>query len=197
MSGQYSPNITSSGTGNAASYSAYPAMDVSTSPHPSAGHHGGVATHLTTPGGTVQPHAISTPSSPLGYQHQQYATPIGGSSPYYGAHDSNAMVVEVQQQQKRKAEGFRRVRDQRDLQPVVNTSNINRRIDHMTGDYLTVRSRCSIAGDWRVTNGRCLPAIEAVDDEPRGYVSPVQPAVPIRVVAQPTAGAHEAEQACA
>lgn len=141
MSAQFSPNTggNGGGSGSGGGYSSYSAMDVSTSPHPPPTHQN-VAAHLTTPGGTIQ-HSISTPSSPLSYQHQ-YQNPLSGPSPYFSSHDPNAMMVEAQQQQqapKRKAEGFRRVRDQRDLQPVVNAGNTNRRMDHLTGEYLTVR----------------------------------------------------------
>ncbi|KAF7792344.1 hypothetical protein EIP86_003380 [Pleurotus ostreatoroseus] len=74
--------------------------------------------------------SVSQPATPLSYGHQG---PPTSQSPYYGQ-DHQAMVVEPPP--KRRASGLRRVRDQRDLRPYVNTTPAGRRMDG-TGAYLS------------------------------------------------------------
>lgn len=75
--------------------------------------------------------SISTPGTPLSY-HQSQAQVV-----YQPPRDDpSAMTMEVVH--KRRASGFKRVRDQRDLQPYVNTQPSGRRGDS-NGQFLSVR----------------------------------------------------------
>jgi hypothetical protein len=112
-------------------YGAYP-MDVSTSPNPPA--------LLGTPAHVQMSH--STPSSPHAHNTHYHGSHSLAPSPYYSAPDPHAMAVEPAQPQRRRVEGFRRVRDARDLQPRINPRPDNRRLDPLTGEYLSVCSSC-------------------------------------------------------
>ena len=80
--------------------------------------------------------SVSQPPTPLSYGTG--AQPPGPPhSPYYGQ-DHQPMVVEPPP--KRRASGLRRVRDQRDLRPYVNSQPAGRRMDG-NGTYLSVSPR--------------------------------------------------------
>jgi hypothetical protein len=98
-------------------------MDTSTSPQPPA--------HLATPGHHA--HSLSTPNTPLSHAYS-----------YYGQQQQeHAMPVDMPPPPppppQRRREGFKRVRDARDLQPNLNPTQANQRMDHVTGEMLTVR----------------------------------------------------------
>lgn len=97
----------------------YTAME-SSSPQPPS-------SHLAS---NVPMKSTSTPGTPLSYLHSSQSPP----GQYYPG--DQAMVVEPPQQ-KRRASGFRRVRDARDLRPFVNSAPAGRRMD-ATGVYLSV-----------------------------------------------------------
>lgn len=97
-------------------------MDTS-SPHPPPSSHA-----LPPPAMQLRQNSISQPSTPLQF-------PVPSHSPAYGGADA----MQVDPPQKRRASGFRRVRDQRDLRPHVNQRPMGRRVD-VTGIGLSVRS---------------------------------------------------------
>lgn len=99
------------------------AMDTS-SPHPPLPSQQQSQSHISIP---PRQNSISQPSTPLQF-------PVPTHSPAYGAQDP--MVVDPPQ--KRRASGFRRVRDQRDLRPHVNPRPGGRRVD-AAGQFLSVR----------------------------------------------------------
>lgn len=104
--------------------------------------------------------SVSQPATPLSYGHQG---PPTSQSPYYGQ-DHQAMVVEPPP--KRRASGLRRVRDQRDLQPYVNTQPVGRRMDG-TGTFLSVsRHSCEQSGFPCLTR-HILSAYPAIDHQHR------------------------------
>jgi hypothetical protein len=107
----------------------YP-MDVSTSPNPPG--------MLGAPPHTIASH--SAPTSPHSIQFHPTLAP----SPYYSATDHHAMVVEPPPPPRR-VEGFRRVRDARDLQPRAGQRSENRRLDPMTGEFLSVSVIASLS----------------------------------------------------
>lgn len=113
------------GTAQYASYSTN-AMDLSTSPHPP----------LSLPQ-QQSTHSLSTPSTPLSHAYHSY----GGGGGYYG--DAHAMSVDAPPPPpppRRRIEGFRRVRETRDLQPrIVQTAH--RRVD-VSGEPLSVCIVC-------------------------------------------------------
>ncbi|THG98396.1 hypothetical protein EW026_g3774 [Hermanssonia centrifuga] len=76
--------------------------------------------------------SVSQPPTPLSYGHQP-PVPPPSQSPYY-VREEQPMAVEPPP--KRRASGLRRVRDQRDLRPYVNTQPAARRMDG-TGVYLS------------------------------------------------------------
>ena len=78
--------------------------------------------------------SISQPSTPLSYHPSQ--SPVGGTQ--YFKQEHQPMAVEYAPPPKRRASGLRRVRDQRDLRPFVNTAPAGRRMD-ASGAYLSVR----------------------------------------------------------
>ena len=104
-------------------YSPSYAMDTS-SPHllPSA--------LLTQP--LKQNLSLSTPSTPIGFPAQHSPAPAG---PYYPQSQDQPMMVDPPA--KRRASGLRRVRDQRDLRPQVQTRPASRRMD-ASGMFLSV-----------------------------------------------------------
>lgn len=103
------------GTLGSTNYSPSYGMDTSTSPQPPPS--------LKT--------SASTPSTPFPYAHPSQS-PAGGQ--YYS--QDHSMQVDVPQH-KRRASGFKRVRDARDLRPYVNPQPNGRRMDS-TGTYLSV-----------------------------------------------------------
>lgn len=113
------------------------AMDTS-SPHPPQSH-SHTHTHTLTqssipipPAMTTRQNSISQPNTPLQF-------PVPTHSPAYGGVQQDAMVIDPPQ--KRRASGFRRVRDQRDLRPSVNPRPGGRRVDS-SGVGLSVRFFC-------------------------------------------------------
>jgi dual specificity protein kinase YAK1 len=109
---------------------AYP-MDT-TSPGPSTQNS---PMHLTSHSQNTLPlrQSLSTPSTPLSYHHPQSSH---GQVVYQQpADDPSLMSVEVSH--KRRASGFKRVRDQRDLRPYVNAQPAGRRGD-TNGQFLSV-----------------------------------------------------------
>jgi dual specificity protein kinase YAK1 len=77
--------------------------------------------------------SLSTPSTPIGFPVPQHSPAPAG--PYYPQTQDQAMMVDPP---KRRASGFRRVRDQRDLRPQVRTRPASRRMD-ASGTFLSVR----------------------------------------------------------
>ena len=75
--------------------------------------------------------SASTPSTPLSFAHSQ-----SPASQYYP--QDQPMLVDPAPQHRRRASGFRRVRDSRDLRPYVNTQPAGRRVD-ANGAVLSVR----------------------------------------------------------
>lgn len=104
----------------------YP-MDVSSSPHPSS-------TTLLSSGASTRQGSASTPNTPLPFPQPSHSPAAGG--PYY-PHDPMPMAVDPPA--KRRASGFRRIRDQRDLRPHVNQRPAGRRVD-ASGAFLSVRA---------------------------------------------------------
>ena len=79
--------------------------------------------------------SLSTPSTPIGFPaHQHSPAPAG---PYYPQSQDQPMMVDPPV--KRRASGLRRVRDQRDLRPQVQTRPASRRMD-ASGTFLSVQS---------------------------------------------------------
>lgn len=66
--------------------------------------------------------STSTPSTPLSLAHSQ-----SPANPYYP--QDQPMLVDPAPQHRRRASGFRRVRDSRDLRPYVNSHPAGRRVD--------------------------------------------------------------------
>lgn len=66
--------------------------------------------------------STSTPSTPLSFPHSQ-----SPANPYYP--QEQPMLVDPAPQHRRRASGFRRVRDSRDLRPYVNNHPTGRRVD--------------------------------------------------------------------
>jgi dual specificity protein kinase YAK1 len=93
-------------------------MDSSSSPHPPP---------------PPRQNSASTPNTPFPYSHPSQS-PGGGQ--YF---KQEPMHVDIPQH-KRRASGFKRIRDARDLRPYVNTQPSGRRMDS-TGTYLSVRFR--------------------------------------------------------
>lgn len=112
------PPVTSaypSGSLGSTTYSPSYGMDSSASPHPPP----------------PRQSSVSSPSTPFPYAHPSQSP---GGSQYYS--QDQAMQVDVPQH-KRRASGFKRVRDARDLRPYVNPQPAGRRMDS-TGTYLSV-----------------------------------------------------------
>jgi dual specificity protein kinase YAK1 len=76
--------------------------------------------------------SLSTPSTPIGFPAQHSPAPAG---PYYPQSQDQPMMVDPPA--KRRASGLRRVRDQRDLRPQVQTRPASRRMD-ASGTFLSV-----------------------------------------------------------
>lgn len=74
--------------------------------------------------------STSTPSTPLSFAHSQ-----SPANQYYP--QEQPMLVDPAPQHRRRASGFRRVRDSRDLRPYVNTHPAGRRVDS-NGTVLSV-----------------------------------------------------------
>lgn len=108
-------------------YSHYP-MD--TSPGPS---HSSQATphHLSSQPMMPLRQTMSTPSTPLSYQHAQQ------SQGQYQTAMEDQMAIEVNPH-KRRASGLKRIRDHRELRPYVNVQPAGRRGD-ANGQFLSVR----------------------------------------------------------
>jgi hypothetical protein len=104
-----------------AAYAAY-AMD-SSSPAPSQNQ-----THLSAQ--TPIKSSISTPNTPLSFAHPQ--------SPANQFYQQDQPMIVDQPQHRRRASGFKRVRDPRDLRPYVNPQPSGRRMDG-NGVFLSVR----------------------------------------------------------
>jgi hypothetical protein len=151
-------------------YAGYGGMDLSTSPQPPPGHaHLGAGVGLT--------HSVSTPSSPIGGMQHYGFVPQPGYDAHGGMH---AMAIDMPPPPPRRAapaDVFRHIRDARDLQPRLNPSPANRRIDPATQDMLSVSLRR--LGPGRRTDELCVTATEAADDASCGNVSDVQSRVPI------------------
>ena len=114
---------------NASSYPHY-AMDTS-SPGPSHSAQASVH-HLSSHSGMMPlRQSMSTPNTPLSYQHSQQ-----GHAQYQPSNDD---AMDGVSPHKRRASGFKRVRDHRDLRPYVNTQPTGRRADS-NGQFLSVRS---------------------------------------------------------
>lgn len=115
---------------NASHYPQY-AMDTS-SPGPS--HSAQASTHHLSSHSGMMPlrQSMSTPNTPLSYQHPQQ-----GQAQYQPSTE-DAMDVGVSPH-KRRASGFKRVRDHRDLRPYVNPQPTGRRADS-NGQLLSVGS---------------------------------------------------------
>lgn len=79
--------------------------------------------------------STSTPSTPLSFAHSQ-------SPPNQYYPQDQPMLVDPAPQHRRRASGFRRVRDSRDLRPYVNSHPTGRRIDS-NGIILSVRTSIS------------------------------------------------------
>lgn len=84
--------------------------------------------HNSSPSGQPRGSSASTPNTPFPY-------PQTSQSPYYNQ-QSEQMQVDAPQH-KRRASGFKRVRDARDLRPVVNQQPAGRRMG-ADGTYLSV-----------------------------------------------------------
>ena len=111
ISSPYTP-----GTLSTSGYSPSYSMDSSASPHPPP---------------PPRQNSASTPNTPFPYAHPSQS-PGGGQ--YYN-HDQSMQIDTPQH--KRRASGFKRVRDARDLRPYVNAQPAGRRMDS-TGTYLSV-----------------------------------------------------------
>ena len=114
MSSPYTP-----GTLNSSAYSPSYSMDSSSSPHPPP---------------PPRQNSASTPNTPFPYVHPPRSP---GGSQYFK--QEQPMQIDIPQH-KRRASGFKRVRDARDLRPFVNPQPSGRRMDS-TGTYLSVRDR--------------------------------------------------------
>lgn len=95
---------------------------------------GALSAYHGDPSSSPQPPALrqnsaSTPNTPFPYAH-------ASQSPYY--QQDQAMLVDTPQH-KRRASGFKRVRDARDLRPYVNPQPAGRRMG-ADGTYLSVRA---------------------------------------------------------
>jgi len=109
MQSPYTP-----GTLSSSGYSPSYTMDSSSSPHP-----------------PPRQNSASTPNTPFPYAHPSRSP---GVTQYFKQEES--MQVDIPQH-KRRASGFKRIRDQRDLRPFINTQPSGRRMDS-TGTYLSV-----------------------------------------------------------
>ncbi|KAL5523690.1 hypothetical protein ACEPAG_7863 [Sanghuangporus baumii] len=112
---------------------AHYAMDT-TSPGPShsaQGTHAVPQHHYTSQGTMPLRQSLSTPNTPLSYQHAQQLA----QAQYHTAEPDEAMAVESTQKRHR-ASGLRRVRDARDLRPYVNPQPAGRRGDS-NGQFLS------------------------------------------------------------
>jgi dual specificity protein kinase YAK1 len=78
--------------------------------------------------------SLSTPSTPIGFPVPQHSPAPAG--PYYPQSQDQPMIVDPPA--KRRASGLRRVRDQRDLRPQVQTRPAARRMD-ASGTFLSVQ----------------------------------------------------------
>jgi dual specificity protein kinase YAK1 len=110
------PSPYTPGALNSSAYSPSYGMDSSSSPHPPP---------------PARQSSASTPNTPFPYAHPSQS-PSGGQ--YF---KQEQMQVDIPQH-KRRASGFKRVRDARDLRPYINQQPSGRRMDS-TGTYLSVR----------------------------------------------------------
>lgn len=113
-------------------YSHY-AMDT-TSPGPSHASQGGLQHSYSAPGTTSIRQSLSTPNTPLSFQHAQQLA----QAQYHTAPD-DPMGMESSLH-KRRASGFKRVRDQRELKSYVNAQPAGRRGD-VNGQFLSVSTK--------------------------------------------------------
>jgi len=104
-----------------AAYAAYAMDSASPTPHQNQ-------PHLSTQAPIKS--SISTPNTPLSFTHPQ--------SPANQFYQQDQPMVVDQPQHRRRASGFRRVRDTRDLRPYVNPQPSGRRMD-ANGVFLSVR----------------------------------------------------------
>ena len=118
------------------SYSHY-AMDT-TSPGPSHASQAGIQHGYSAPGTTPIRQSLSTPNTPLSYQHAQQLA----QAQYHTAPPDDPMGMETNLH-KRRASGFKRIRDARELKPYVNSQPAGRRGD-ANGQFLSVSHICVI-----------------------------------------------------
>ena len=111
--------------------------------------------------------STSTPSTPLSFAHSH-----SPANQYYP--QDQPMLVDPAPQHRRRASGFRRVRDSRDLRPYVNTHPGGRRVD-ASGAVLSV---CTPFRTVYMLTALCS-AHTAADNPHRGHVPYLQSPVPI------------------
>ncbi|PAV18773.1 kinase [Pyrrhoderma noxium] len=107
----------------------YP-MDT-TSPGPSQSSQGAGQHQYASQSSMPLRQTVSTPNTPLSYQHAQQL----GQAQYHTMPQEDSMAIETSVH-KRRASGFKRVRDSRDLKPYVNNQPAGRRQD-ANGQYLS------------------------------------------------------------
>ena len=88
--------------------------------------------HYTSQASMPLRQTMSTPNTPLGYQHAQNQL----QQAQYHTMEENAMYVDPNAH-KRRPSGFKRVHDHRDLRPYVNSQPAGRRQDS-NGQFLSV-----------------------------------------------------------
>lgn len=104
--------------------------------------------HSLSARGSRRP-SVSQPATPLSYgHHSQQPSPV-----HFFGQDHQPMAVEPPP--KRRASGLRRVRDQRDLRPVVNAQPAGRRMD-ANGVYLSVCLKFWCADFGHASHGRII-----------------------------------------
>ena len=114
----------------------YP-MDT-TSPGPSQSSQGAGQHQYASQSSMPLRQTVSTPNTPLSYQHAQQL----GQAQYHTMPQEDSMAIETSVH-KRRASGFKRVRDSRDLKPYVNNQPAGRRQD-ANGQYLSVSSKIKL-----------------------------------------------------
>lgn len=136
--------------------------------------------------------SISQPTTPLSYGHSPQNAP--SPSQFYG--QDQTMAVEAAPP-KRRASGLRRVRDLRDLRPVLNPQVQSfRRVDSSGTSISVSANLCFFIYRCICPDVMCLfslPAAESTDYASRRDVSNQQSRVQIRVSAQSAASAHKAQ----
>lgn len=112
--------------------------------------------HHSSPGPQARGNSVSTPNTPFPY-------PQTSQSPYYQQQEQ--MQVDAPQH-KRRASGFKRVRDARDLRPVVNQQPAGRRMG-ADGAYLSVSVHDRLG---KLVADTSLPDAEATNDQYHRYL---------------------------